>query len=74
MTPVQLRMARAALRLDIDEIAQKAGVNRQTVMRIEAEVGTPRPATVAALQRALEAAGVRFIGETGVELMPPVEN
>lgn len=72
MTPAQLRMARAALRLDIDALALKAGVNRQTIMRMEADVGSPRPATVSVIRTALEASGIRFIGETGVEVTSPI--
>jgi transcriptional regulator with XRE-family HTH domain len=62
-TATQCRMARAALRWDILELAAKAGVGRATVSRFEAEQLTPRPATVAVIQRAFEEAGVTFRGE-----------
>ena len=35
MTPVQLRMARAALVLTVREIEKKTGVNKNTVVRYE---------------------------------------
>ena len=70
VTPGQLRAARAFLRLTADELAARSSVTRHTINAFEAEKRTPHPSTLAALQRALEMAGVRFIGETGVEVTP----
>ncbi len=55
----QCRMARAALRLGVRDLAARAKVATDTVSRLEAgEVLKPR--TVEAIQRALEKAGVEF--------------
>ncbi len=65
--PEQIRAARALLRLEQEEIAQRAGVSVVTIRRIEAPDGTQRvaPATVDGVRQALEAAGAEFI-EAGV--------
>jgi transcriptional regulator with XRE-family HTH domain len=60
MNAAQLRMARAALKLGIRDVAKLAKVAPSTVSRFEAgEKLNAR--TVAAIQRALEAAGIEFI-------------
>ena len=59
MNAVQCRMARAALKIGVRELAKMAKVAAGTVSRLEAgEVLQPR--TVEAIQRALEGAGVEF--------------
>ena len=59
MNAAQLRMARAALKLGIRDVARLAIVAPSTVSRLEAgEKLNPR--TVEAIRRALEAAGVEF--------------
>ncbi len=67
VTPGQLRAARAFLRLGAAELAAKAQVSRNTIINFENEKTTANPSTVAAIQRALEAAGVEFI-DGGVKL------
>lgn len=62
ITPDQCRMARAALRWSVDDLAQAAGVGRATVIRFENDTGG-KPATVARLREALEKARVQFIDE-----------
>lgn len=66
MTPVQLRMARAALTWSVRDLAEKAQVNANTITRIEngadALVGT-----LTKLRTTLEAAGVVFIPGNGHE-------
>jgi transcriptional regulator with XRE-family HTH domain len=59
MTPVQSRMARAALQLGIRDVAKLAKVAPSTISRLEAGE-TLQPRTVEAIQRALEKAGVEF--------------
>lgn len=58
---MQCRMARAALGWTVKELADKASVGISTVVRFETGRGTPIVATVAAMQRTLEAAGICFI-------------
>jgi transcriptional regulator with XRE-family HTH domain len=62
---VQCRMARAALGLSTYELADRAGVSRDTINRIEAGDATVKAKTVAAIRSSLEAAGVEFIPENG---------
>lgn len=64
MTPIQLRMARAAVGWGVRELAEKAGVTANTVTRIE-NGSDAKQSTIAALRDALEAAGVIFIAENG---------
>jgi transcriptional regulator with XRE-family HTH domain len=64
ITPVQCRMARAALNWGVRDLAREANVNPSTVTRIEAG-GKAIPSTLAAIRRTLEAAGVIFIEENG---------
>ena len=61
----QCRMARAALDWTAAQLAEQAGVGVTTIVRFEGGGTTPNRATLAALQRALEAAGVEFISENG---------
>lgn len=57
-------MARAALGLGVRDLARLAEVSPNTVARLERGEDL-KPATVAAIQAALEAAGVEFIPENG---------
>jgi transcriptional regulator with XRE-family HTH domain len=59
MTPVQSRMARAALQLGIRDVAKLAGVAPSTISRLEAGEAL-QPRTIAAIRQALEKAGVEF--------------
>ncbi len=61
---LQVRMARAALKIGIRDLARAAEVSPTTVTRIEADLPS-NSATLRALQRALEAAGIEFIPENG---------
>lgn len=64
ITGIQIRSARSALKLSIAELAELAGVGVQTIMRFENAEGIPpsRSATLDCVKRALESAGVEFIG------------
>jgi transcriptional regulator with XRE-family HTH domain len=64
MTPIQLRMARAAVGWGVRELAKRAGVTANTVTRIE-NGSDARLSTMDSLRQALEAAGVEFIEENG---------
>jgi transcriptional regulator with XRE-family HTH domain len=59
MKAVQLRMARAAVRWGVRELAEKAGVTANTVSRIELGADA-KQSTIDAIRRVLEAAGVEF--------------
>jgi transcriptional regulator with XRE-family HTH domain len=74
MKAAQLRMARAAVRWGVRELAAKAGVSANTVARIE-NGADAKQSTMDALQRALEAAGVEFTNgdRPGVRLVGPAE-
>jgi transcriptional regulator with XRE-family HTH domain len=66
-------MARAALQWSLEQAGVAAGVSRRTVLRFENNHRDIQPELIAALRRAFEAAGVRFI-EGGVDaggVVPP---
>lgn len=69
LSPVQCRMARAALGLGVRELAAAAKVSIDTVARFE-RGDELKERTIEALQRALEAAGVEFTNgdQPGVRL------
>lgn len=65
LTAPQIRAARALLHWGQERLASEAGVSRPTVKRMEGATGPGRSAaaTLAAVQTALEAAGVEFVPE-----------
>ena len=65
MSPSQIRMARAALKIGVRELADIAGVNAGTVNRYETEKGGLQAETRDKLQAALEARGVTFLADDG---------
>ncbi len=67
LTSEQVRAARAMLRWEQKTLAERSGVSLPTIKRLETqagEMGGNKP-TLAAIRRALEAAGVEFIPENG---------
>ncbi|HXP95654.1 MAG TPA: helix-turn-helix transcriptional regulator [Telmatospirillum sp.] len=58
-------MARAAVGWGVRDLAAKANVGISTVTRFENGQVMPTPNNVAAIQAALEAAGVIFIDQNG---------
>lgn len=64
MTGAQLRMARAALKMGVRNLAVLARVSPNTITRLESD-HVSNASTVAAVQRALEGAGVIFVAENG---------
>ena len=60
----QVRAARALVRWTVAELAERAAIAPNTVVRVEAEKSV-NTATLAALRTALEGAGVVFIPENG---------
>ena len=73
ITPAQSRAARGLLDWPRDELAERSGVNKRTILRFEASEGETRPATLSAIRTALEQAGVVFTNgdEPGVKLRKP---
>lgn len=65
ITGDQIRMARAALRLGVRELAALAGVAAMTVTRLENNQSGGLAKTLRKVQQALETAGVEFIAENG---------
>ena len=64
ISPVQLRMARAALDLGVRDVARMVGVAPNTVSRYE-NGADARGSTIRKMRRALEQAGIIFIDENG---------
>jgi DNA-binding transcriptional regulator YiaG len=64
ITAAQIRCARVALRWSALKLSEAAGVGIQTVKRFEAADGVPpsRSSTLLEVKKALEAAGIEFIG------------
>ncbi len=61
---VQVRMARAALGWSVRELARSAGVNPNTISRVE-NGGDALSSTLEKIQSALEVGGVSFIDANG---------
>ena len=74
LTSELVRAARALLRWEQRHLSETSGVSLPTVKRLEAQPGVlgAHPTTVAALQRALEAAGVEFTdgAQPGIRMRP----
>lgn len=64
MTSAQIRAARGLLGWTVRDLANKAGVHRNTVTNVETGRYAGETA-VAAIRAALEAAGVAFLDENG---------
>ena len=64
MTPVQVRMARAALDMTPDELSRAAGVSTQDVAQLEQ--GGHEGAASAKLRATFEGAGIAFLDADGV--------
>ncbi|NHT75624.1 helix-turn-helix protein [Rhizobium sp. PP-F2F-G38] len=64
MLPIQCRMARAALGLKIADLAERAGMSTNTVVRFETGYEL-KQSTVDELRAVLEEAGIIFIPENG---------
>ena len=64
ITSAQVRMARAALKWSVAELAQRAGLTTKTVIRFENGANTTL-ATLTKMKRALEQGGVSWVPENG---------
>ena len=74
ITSAQIRAGRGLLKWTQATLAAQAAVSIVTLNMIETEQVAARDKTLAAIQRALESAGVRFVGDDemgrGVVLTP----
>ena len=63
----QIRAARALLRWTAQDLAEESGIGVATIRRMEVVDGVPdgNVKTLAAIQRALEKAGIEFLGSPG---------
>jgi transcriptional regulator with XRE-family HTH domain len=72
MTPAQCRAARALIDWTQKDLGRSASVGEVTIRQFERGATSPRRAILAALRRALEESGVKFIigkgGGPGVRL------
>lgn len=59
VTSAQIRAARGLLKWTVRDLADKSGVHRNTITKMEADQARHGP-TIAAVVRALEVAGVEF--------------
>ena len=72
----QIRAARQLVRITADELAELSGVGVATIRRFELMTGVPsgNARSIEAIQKALEAKGVEFLGSPedgpGVRLKP----
>lgn len=66
MTPSLIRAARGLLNWQQQDLADAAGLSLSAVNNYERELGKTRPATIQAMQGALEQAGVEFLPNGGL--------
>ena len=66
ITATQCRAARAILSWSVKDLAAKARVSANTVVRFENEVGTSNATTQVMLKQTFEAAGVTFTDDGGI--------
>jgi predicted transcriptional regulator len=67
-TRQQFRAARALLEWSRAEVARRSGLSEVTIKRLEVEAIGASADTQRRVQEAFEAAGVQWIGTTGVKL------
>ena len=60
MTSAQIRAAQGLLDWTVRDLAERSGVHRDTVSKIETGTYAGAPATLGAIRRPLEYAGVEF--------------
>jgi transcriptional regulator with XRE-family HTH domain len=60
MRSTEIRIARALLKWTQRDLAERARIDRRTVVNIESEKHTPNSSTLDSIRRAFEVAGVEF--------------
>jgi len=68
LTPAQCRAARAFLNWTLVDLAAASGLSRASLNSFEGGHGNAKADTIAAIQKALETAGIEFTEEPGVRL------
>jgi DNA-binding XRE family transcriptional regulator len=68
ITTAQIRAARGLLKWTQATLAHHAALSTVTLNMIENDATRPRETTLHAIQSALEAGGVEFLGENGLGL------
>ena len=63
ITPAQCRAARALLRWNQQELAERSEVGANTIKKFETEASSPRKSTLKVLRATFEAHGVGFTDE-----------
>jgi DNA-binding XRE family transcriptional regulator len=66
ITPAQIRGARAMLAMSADRLAKLARVHRRTIRAVERGDVEPQRGTAERIAKALESAGIEFLGDEGV--------
>ena len=70
ITGRQIRAARGLLKWSAISLAEKAGLTRETINKIEDEIVQPREGTVTDIIRVFDESGVEFTDNSGVRLKP----
>lgn len=70
MTPEQFRMAKAALGLSNPELAEKTGLHRNTLNKLDQ--GSGKESTIQLVRLTLEASGVQFLNGGDIAAGPGV--
>lgn len=70
MTPEQFRMAKAALGLNNPELADRTGLHRNTLNKLDQGAG--KASTIQLVRLTLEAQGVQFLDDGEVAVGPGV--
>lgn len=70
ITSRQIRAARGLLGWDAVILAQKAGITKEAISRIEGDKVRPHESTLVKILRAFNEAGVEFTPNSGVQLKP----
>jgi transcriptional regulator with XRE-family HTH domain len=65
VTSAQVRMARGALNWTVRDLAEAAGLHRNTISNIEVGRYSGDPETLTTIENVLKRAGVEFIDENG---------
>jgi transcriptional regulator with XRE-family HTH domain len=66
ITAEQIRAARAMLNWNLGQLAKQSGISKNTLQGIEQEISHGRVSSFEAIKAAFEAAGIEFIGTSGV--------